>query len=157
MNKVRKISANYIFPVSSRPIKNGIIILDNKTITQIIDPGENFYEQANLEFYNGILIPAFVHDTFNKDNIEQKLISNYSILKADQYILDTIFAALNTNPKLSFEILLIKYTLSMAKSLQCKNRFGSLEQGKSPGILLISPFDFQKFTLKEESKIKRLV
>ncbi len=35
---MRKISANYIFPVTSKPLKNGIIIIDdNGTIKNIID------------------------------------------------------------------------------------------------------------------------
>ena len=59
---MRKISANYIFPVSSKPLKNGIIVLDsNNTITEIIDTGGNLKEIAKLEYYNGILVPGFVN------------------------------------------------------------------------------------------------
>lgn len=59
---MRKISANYIFPISGAPLKNGIIVLDsNNVITDIIDTGGNLKEIANLEYYNGILIPGFVN------------------------------------------------------------------------------------------------
>jgi len=59
---VRKISANYIFPVSSKPLKNGIIEIDNTgKITNIIDTKGDLKEIAGLEFYNGILVPGFIN------------------------------------------------------------------------------------------------
>ena len=59
---MRKISANYIFPISSPPIKNGIIVLDdNNKIIDIINNGGELKETYNLEFYNGILVPGFVN------------------------------------------------------------------------------------------------
>ncbi len=58
----RKISAHYIFPVNSAPIRNGIIEIDKQgTIIQIINPGKEIKEQAGVEFYNGILVPGFVN------------------------------------------------------------------------------------------------
>ena len=59
---MRKISANYVFPITSEPIKNGIIVLDdNNTIIEIIDNGGELKETYNLEFYNGIIVPGFVN------------------------------------------------------------------------------------------------
>jgi len=59
---MRKISAHYIFPVTSKPIKNGIITIDkNGKILNIENPNGNFREIANLEFYNGILVPGFIN------------------------------------------------------------------------------------------------
>ncbi|NOZ47792.1 MAG: amidohydrolase family protein [Chlorobi bacterium] len=59
---MRKIAANYIFPIASKPIKNGIIeVNDNGEILNIINPGDNFKESAQLEFYNGILVPGFIN------------------------------------------------------------------------------------------------
>ena len=61
---MRKITANYIFPVSSAPLKNGIIVLDDTNrIVDIIDTKNNFKEIENLEFYGGTIVPGFV-DTF---------------------------------------------------------------------------------------------
>jgi len=58
---MRKISANLILPVSSSPLKNGIIRLDNKgTILEVNDTGGNLHEEAGLEFYSGIIVPGFV-------------------------------------------------------------------------------------------------
>jgi aminodeoxyfutalosine deaminase len=60
---MRKIAANYIFPVSSPPIKNGIIVLsDDNEILDILDNSNGqFKEIANLEFFNGVLIPGFIN------------------------------------------------------------------------------------------------
>jgi imidazolonepropionase-like amidohydrolase len=75
---MRKITANYIFPVSSAPLKNGIIVLnDENKITDIIDTKDNFKEIANLEFYGGVIVPAFVdaftliaYSTFSQNDFE---------------------------------------------------------------------------------------
>jgi cytosine/adenosine deaminase-related metal-dependent hydrolase len=59
---MRKIGADYIFPVSSDPIKNGIIIIDDHgTIKEIIDNKEDNKPIDNLEFYNGIIVPGFIN------------------------------------------------------------------------------------------------
>lgn len=58
---MRKISANYIFPVTSAPLKNGIIVLDDDDqIIDIIDTNGVVKEIQNLEFYSGIIVPGFV-------------------------------------------------------------------------------------------------
>ena len=58
----RKISAHYVFPISSEPIKNGIIEIDNTgKIINIINPCKEFKELAGVEFYSGILVPGFVN------------------------------------------------------------------------------------------------
>ncbi|MFP4025742.1 MAG: amidohydrolase family protein [Thiohalospira sp.] len=59
---MRRLSANYIFPVKSGPLKNGIVeIGDNGRILNIIDTGGELKETRNLEFYNGIIVPGFVN------------------------------------------------------------------------------------------------
>jgi hypothetical protein len=63
---MRRISANYILPVNSPPIRNGILEIDDKGfINDIINPGKTFKETRNLEFYNGILTPGFI-DTYSR-------------------------------------------------------------------------------------------
>jgi cytosine/adenosine deaminase-related metal-dependent hydrolase len=58
---MRKIAANYIFPISSEPIKNGVLVLDNSNIiVEIIDNKGELKEAEKTEFYNGILVPGFV-------------------------------------------------------------------------------------------------
>lgn len=76
---MRKISANYIFPVSQKPLKNGIIVVDNDGfILDLIDTKGNLQETENIEFYNGIIVPGFVNShshielSFMRDKIPQK-------------------------------------------------------------------------------------
>ena len=59
---MRKISANYIFPVSGPPLKNGIVEIDQSgKIINVIDTRGKLKETAGLEFYNGIIVPGFVN------------------------------------------------------------------------------------------------
>ncbi len=58
---MRKIAANYIMPVSSPPIRNGIVVLDDDGgILEVIDTGGKLRESSRLEFHNGIITPGFV-------------------------------------------------------------------------------------------------
>jgi len=59
---MRRIAANYIFPLTSKPLKNGIIEIDGHgKILDIIDTNGTISESRNLEFYNGVLVPGFVN------------------------------------------------------------------------------------------------
>lgn len=59
---MQRFSANYIFPVTGNPIRNGIVEVDeNGLITAIIDPGSAPVELASTEFHNGIIVPGFVN------------------------------------------------------------------------------------------------
>ena len=58
---MRKISADYIFPVSSPPIKNGVVTIDDSGIITSLPtplPGERGVE---MEVYNGVIVPGFVN------------------------------------------------------------------------------------------------
>jgi hypothetical protein len=58
---MRKIAASYIMPVSSPPLRNGIVVIDDDgIIREVIDTGGRLRESSNLEFYNGIITPGFV-------------------------------------------------------------------------------------------------
>lgn len=59
---MRKLAAHYIYPITSEPIKYGIITLDDDgVIVDISSSHDNLPEQESLEFYNGILVPGFVN------------------------------------------------------------------------------------------------
>lgn len=60
---MRKISADYIFPIATPPIKNGVIILDNDgTILDLIIPdSSNNKQNDNIEYYEGIICPGFIN------------------------------------------------------------------------------------------------
>lgn len=70
---MRKISANYLCPIISEPIKNGIIVLnDDNVIVEIKENNQPVNESANVEFYNGVIVPGFVnthcHLELSRDN-----------------------------------------------------------------------------------------
>ncbi len=59
---MRRISANYIFPVTKTPLKNGIIEVDDSgSVLNIIDTQGHLTESRNLEFYNGVIVPGFIN------------------------------------------------------------------------------------------------
>lgn len=59
---IRRIGATWVFPITSPPIKNGVVEVDEQgTILSVGSlPLQNF-ENASTEFYNGILVPGFVN------------------------------------------------------------------------------------------------
>jgi cytosine/adenosine deaminase-related metal-dependent hydrolase len=59
---IRKISADYIFPISSSPIKKGILIFDeNGKIIDLIDPAKSTELPDEIEIFEGLLCPGFVN------------------------------------------------------------------------------------------------
>ena len=59
---MRRVSANYIYPVSGPPLKNGIVEFDTTgKILNLIDTKGDLRETSGLEFYNGIITPGFVN------------------------------------------------------------------------------------------------
>jgi len=56
---MRKISADYIVPVSSPPIKRGVITIDNSG--NILDVSEASTLNKEIEYYEGIICPGFVN------------------------------------------------------------------------------------------------
>lgn len=57
---MRKISADKIFPVSSVPIENGVIIIDENGKILKIDERKN-YDETELEIHSGIIVPGFIN------------------------------------------------------------------------------------------------
>jgi cytosine/adenosine deaminase-related metal-dependent hydrolase len=77
---MRRLSANYILPVSSSPLKNGIVEIDDEGVIQnIIDTKGELQESRNLEFYNGVIVPGFVNThchlelSYLKNKVEPKV------------------------------------------------------------------------------------
>ena len=59
---MRYLSAHYVFPVSTPPLRYGIVCMnDEGCIVDVIDAGGKLEEREKLEFYNGILVPGFVN------------------------------------------------------------------------------------------------
>ncbi|MDO9187457.1 MAG: amidohydrolase family protein [Bacteroidia bacterium] len=62
---MRKISADYIFTISSEPIKNGVVVIDDdETILEVTkgDPElRNTKHDPEIEYYKGIICPGFIN------------------------------------------------------------------------------------------------
>ena len=57
-----QISAEYIFPGSSTPIKNGVVVLDNNgVIVDVLDPTITTINWESVKEYNGVICPGFVN------------------------------------------------------------------------------------------------
>lgn len=76
---MRKFSADFVFPVSEAPVKNGIVITDDSgVIMQLINQDEIDYEINDVEFHKGIICPGFINThchlelSFLKNKIEEK-------------------------------------------------------------------------------------
>lgn len=58
---MRFLSANYIYPISSAPVENGVIVLNKDgSINEIIDPKKKTVNVVP-EYFDGILCPGFVN------------------------------------------------------------------------------------------------
>lgn len=56
---MRRYSANYVLPVTGKPVKNGIVeVDDNGVVVSLIEGDEEIH---STEFYNGVIVPGFVN------------------------------------------------------------------------------------------------
>ena len=59
---MRYFSADFIFPVSSAPIPNGIVLVDDEgTIQDVFQNKEQIQEDAEIEYHSGIICPGFIN------------------------------------------------------------------------------------------------
>lgn len=71
-------------------------------------------------------------------------------------ILDEMKTLLSEFPQLSFEQVLGWATLGGAKALSVEHLYGTIEVGKRPHLVLLSPFDFRNFTITSATTSKLL-
>ncbi len=57
---MKKLSADYICPVSSDPIKEGVIVLDDKGTILSIDQRSD-HDSTSIEIHKGIIVPGFIN------------------------------------------------------------------------------------------------
>ena len=56
---MRKISADYIYPISSSPIKNGVVVVDeNSKIVDLLSSNDGL---EDVEIYDGLICPGFIN------------------------------------------------------------------------------------------------
>ncbi|WP_052600251.1 amidohydrolase family protein [Aureispira sp. CCB-QB1] len=57
---MRKITADWVYPIHTNPIREGVVLVDENGRIEKIDVREN-YNADELEIYSGIIIPGFVN------------------------------------------------------------------------------------------------
>lgn len=57
---MRKITADWVYPIHQSPIKEGVVLVANDGRIEKIDVRSN-YSEEELEIYNGVIIPGFVN------------------------------------------------------------------------------------------------
>lgn len=57
---MRKITADYIYPIDQAPIKEGVVIVDGQGQILKLDQRTN-YQADELEVYEGIIVPGFIN------------------------------------------------------------------------------------------------
>lgn len=77
----RKITAHFIYPISSLPVKNGVIVIDSTgKIIEFFH--QNEFHKDELEFYDGIICPGFVntHCHLELSHLRSKIPQNTGIV-----------------------------------------------------------------------------
>lgn len=57
---MRKITADYIFPVSKAPLKEGVVVVDEGGQILTVEKRQE-HDPASLEKYNGVIVPGFIN------------------------------------------------------------------------------------------------
>lgn len=57
---MKKISADWVFPISSPPVQNGVVITDDADKILAVERREQ-HDPASLEIHRGVLVPGFVN------------------------------------------------------------------------------------------------
>ena len=59
---MKKVSADYIFPISKTPINKGVLIVENDgKIIDLIDPNNLDYSLQDVQIFDGIICPGFIN------------------------------------------------------------------------------------------------
>lgn len=59
---LRYLSADYIFPVSSEPVRDGVVVLNEfGEVIDLLDPSNGITIPGKIEHYHGFIVPGFVN------------------------------------------------------------------------------------------------
>ena len=140
---MRKFSSNYIFCSPSGFLKNGIIILDDDNrVIDIIDNQGNLQEEANLEYYNGILLPGFNRNHFHSDQHHDDNILSFNKLLRFQELnpLINLFDLLNSESERVLGFI-----------------YRGFEKGSITGVNLIENANLAELKLRPDSGLRILI
>ena len=110
---LRYLSADYIFPVSSEPVKDGIVVLnDSGEIIDLLDPMLSSKIPAKVEYNRGIIVPGFVnsHCHLELSHLHGKISKGTGLLSFIKSVIsqrttdqEEILSAMILNDQLMFE------------------------------------------------------
>lgn len=109
--------------------------------------------KSNIYLHNRLPSHSFVNKI-----ADEFVVGTDSLVSNDKLcILSELKILMEEYPFLNLSQLLKASTINGAKALNCHSRYGSLEIGKQPGIILIEDVDLSNRQLLKSSTIKRLV
>lgn len=174
----RRFSANYVFTNTGKPLRNGIVgVDDDGVVVEIIDHNEGVREYSRTLFHNGVIVPGFVNSPIlselksllNKlpqgDEMSTFLSAIGKLPSSNEAssgweslsTFNQIKLLLEHFPLLTFAEVLVWATIDAAKALGVDNELGSIELGKKPGLNLIAPFNFEDMRPRNSSKLRPLI
>ena len=147
MNEVTK-SGNLILVHNTFADRNTIrLVMARGNLFWCLCPNSNLYIENRIPPLN-LLIEEGCEIVIGTDSLASN--SNLSILEE--------LKTLQFNfPDTPVEDLLYWGTMNGAKALKEEKRFGSIERGKKPGLLLLENVDLQNMKLLPESSVRRLI
>lgn len=142
--------------------KDNILLIHNTFSTEKdIDFAEDFSDNIYWVFcpLSNLYIENTLPDLpmFFKKGVKTCVGTDSYASNTELSILSELKAIIEKFPEIPFEKLIKTATINGAKALKIESKYGSIEVGKSPGINLLSKFDFDKMTLMQDSKVKVLV
>ncbi|MCU4157893.1 hypothetical protein J1N10_18105 [Carboxylicivirga sp. A043] len=162
---MRKISAHYYLKPDGTLGKRPIIELDEVgTIIHIRELGDAFKEEPGLEYFPGILIPGFVAsiEKYDLQVKTQAKVNGVLRIKEGEAVLDkwkyrsaweTIQEDLKAGENKVLLTCIMKYTFEAAKILK-ESKWGVLEEGANPGILILQNIDLRTLSLTDKATFK---
>jgi cytosine/adenosine deaminase-related metal-dependent hydrolase len=168
---MKRLAAQYIITNSGPPLKRAVVTTeDDGTIISIEDTAGDLNEKHSTEFYNGIIIPGFVNCHLEPSHLKGYISTSMSVpdnimckegivLSAD--ICNSILEKLKTLqfnfPEILLKDLIFWATSNGARALGEEDKFGKIEPGKNPGLLLLQNVDLINMKLLPESFVTRLI
>lgn len=141
------------------------ILLIHNTFSQIDELQDLFDEHQDKNFFIGLCPKS---NLFIENTLPESIIKNRKNLTI---CLGTDSLASNNNlsvwdeaktlalafPELSLGEVIEMACINGAKALNIENLYGSFEEGKKPGIVLIERLNLQSLSITKESKTKRII
>ncbi len=177
---MRKISSHYCLKSDGTWIKRPVIELDDcGSILAVRELGDDFAEEPGLEYFPGIIVPAFIM-VVNKELIDKESSARCIINGVRRFISDQpidlqkavrleVVSVINSYSEQIPWLQILKadsidlareinrYTYELACQYGFGERWGAIRVGCNPGLLLLQGVDMRTFVLTNKVTIKVLV